>query len=210
MSFKIQQFILLLLGTLCTTVVFGDTYRCLDSTGHFEYGNIPCSTDSATIKQVTTSQDVKSVSTTPVRDGSTCPLTLAPKPEPSGSSDYRDKLLDRLEADFYGEARSGRMSWVQLVDRFYEKCAELYPGYRRKDFVEVSAYQRVLAEQMDKRQISESEWVYLLEKQAAAVRARRELINNSRPSPVIIENSKPFGTNCTTTEFMGTFRTHCD
>jgi len=220
---RIRQLFFLLFGISYAAIACGDAYRCLDSTGHFEYRNIPCSSNSVSANKISISPEVEKNSSTPLKDGSTCPMILAPKPEPSGSSDYRDKLLDRLEADFYGEARSGRMSWVQLVDRFYAKCAELYPGYLQYDLVEVSTYQRVLAEQMDNRRITESEWVYLLEKQAADIRARRQLIENTRPSPIIIQNSppaatprdiRPFGTTCTT-QNIGTpdfpmYRTNCN
>lgn len=136
-------------------------------------------------------------------DGSTCPMILSPKPEPSGSSDYSDQLLDRLEARLYGDARAGRIRWIQLVDQFYAECTKLHPGYRTNRLVEVSAYQRVLAEQMDNRRITESEWVYLLEKQAADIRARNQLI----------QNTSPRNTNCTTqnigTPSFPTYQTHC-
>lgn len=144
-------------------------------------------------------------------DGSTCPMILSPMPEPSGSIDYRGQQLDRLEARLYDDARSGRIRWIQLVDQFYIKCTELYPGFHTTHLVEVSAYQRVLAEQMDNRRITESEWVYLLEKQAAEIRAREQVINNSRP---INQNASPFGTNCTTKDIglpgSPMYRTHCD
>ena len=52
---------------------------------------------------------------------------LAAEPRPSGCDDARCQQLDRLEAQLYSAARSGRIRWVQLVDTFYAKRAELFP-----------------------------------------------------------------------------------
>lgn len=152
-------------------------------------------------------------------DGALCPMSLASQPQPSGRSEYVALVLDELEARLYTDARSGRISWVQLVDSFYARCADLYLGYRNENNRELPAYQRVLAEQMDARSITESQWVYLLEKKITEIealdheiRTRNQLIENTRPSPIIIQNSPPIhrSTNCTTTEFMGRYQTHCD
>lgn len=203
---------LVVCGLFFSTIASGETYRCVNSKGMFEYTNIPCTSDGALAPAPAPPPIAKvdSDSVSQRRDGSTCPMILAPKPEPSGSRDYRDQQLDRLEAQLYADARAGRIRWTQLVDQFYSKCAELFPGYHTYDLVEVSTYQRVLAEKMDKRHITESEWVYLQEAQAADIRAKRQIIENSRQSPIIIEKSTPRSTNCTTREFMGTYRTSCD
>lgn len=203
---------LAILGLFCSTIALGETYRCVNSAGMFEFTNRPCTSGGALAPAPAPPSitEVDSYSSSQRGDGSTCPMILAPKPEPSGSRDSRDQQLDQLEAQLYGDARAGRIHWTRLVDQFYTKCAELYPGYHRNDLVEVSAYQRVLAEKMDSRSITESEWRYLLETQAADIRARGQIIENSRQRPTIIQNSTPRSTNCTTTEFMGTYRTHCD
>ena len=109
MYFGVRQLFLLLLGISYTTIVFGDAYRCLDSTGHFEYRNIPCSSNSVSANKISISPEVEKNSSTPLKDGSTCPMILAPKPETSGSSDYRGKLLDQFENYFYVEARLGQI-----------------------------------------------------------------------------------------------------
>lgn len=208
---------LLVLGMFYATIACGDTYRCLNSKGQFEYTNRSCASDGslapAPAPAAPAIAEVDNSSVSNRHDGSTCPVILAPKPEPSGSGDYRDQQLDRLEARLYGDARAGRIRWTQLVDQFYLECAGLYPGYHRRDLVEVSTYQRVLAEKMDKRLITESEWVHLLEAQAADIRARHAMVENSRQPPIVIDSPPiyiPRSTNCTTTEFMGTYRTTCN
>jgi len=113
---------------------------------------------------------------------------LAAEPRPSGCDDARCQQLDRLEAQLYSAARSGRIRWVQLVDTFYAKRAELFPDSNDSGIRELRSYQRVLAEQMDGRRITESQWVYLQEKKVAELQARNQLIQNTRPR----------STNCTT------------
>ena len=128
---------------------------------------------------------------------------LAAQPYSSGSDDARWQQLDRLEAQLYTAARSGRIRWVQLVDTFYAKRAELYPDSDDSGIRELLAYQRVLAEQMDARRITESQWVYLLEKKVAELQARNQLIENTRPR----------STNCVTrnvgTAAFPEYRTQC-
>lgn len=153
-------------------------------------------------------------------DGALCPFTLASQPQSSGDPDSRAQLLDDLEARLYRDARSGQISWVQLVDRFYSQCAALYQGYYDEDGRDLPAYQRVLAEKMDAGSIKESEWIYLQESKLSERRARHKLIENTRPSPIIIQNSTPIhppihppmhrSIDCTTREFGGTYRTTCD
>jgi len=113
---------------------------------------------------------------------------LAAQPQSSGCDDARCQQLDRLEAQLYAAARSSRIRWVQLVDTFYAKRAELFPDSDDNGIRELRAYQRVLAEQMDGRRITESQWVYLQEKKVAELQARNQLIQNTRPR----------ATNCTT------------
>src|SRR5688572_1229551 len=113
---------------------------------------------------------------------------LAAQPQPSGCDDARCQQLDRLEIELYSAARSGRIRWVQLVDTFYAKRTELFPDSDDSGIRELRAYQRVLAEQLDGRRITESQWVYLQEKKIAELQARNHLIQNTRPR----------ATNCTT------------
>jgi len=124
--------------------------------------------------------------------------------------DRRAQLLDNLEARLYRDARSGKISWVQLVDEFYSQCAALSRGYYNEDNRELPAFQRVLAEKMDAGSIKESEWIYLQESKISEQRARNQIIENTRSRSV---QRTPFidrSTDCTTTEFAGTYRTHCD
>lgn len=149
-------------------------------------------------------------------DGALCPMYLASQPRSSGRGEYAALVLDDLEARLYRDARSGQISWVQLVDRFYSQCAALYQGYYDEDGRDLPAYQRVLAEKMDAGSIKESEWIYLQESKLSERRARHKLIENTRPSPIIIQNSTPIhppihrSIDCTTREFGGTYRTTCD
>lgn len=163
-----------------SAVAFGETYRCVNSDGMFEYTSRPCLSDGTVAPSPPALVETESKSPSPKWDGSTCPMILSPKPEPSGSRDKRSQQLDRYEAQLYSDARAGRIRWVELVDQFYLECADLFPGFHTVNLVEVSAYQRVLAEKMDNRSITESEWVYHLETQAADIRARQQIIHNSR------------------------------
>ncbi len=128
---------------------------------------------------------------------------LAAQPQPSRCDDARCQQLDRLETQLYGAARSGRIRWVQLVDTFYSKRAELFPDSDDRGIRELRAYQRVLAEQMDSRRITESQWVYLQEKKVGELNARNQLIRNTRPR----------ATNCTTQNIgraYPQYQTQCD
>jgi len=218
---------LVVFGLFFSTIALGETYRCVNSKGMFEYTNIPCTSDGALAPApaIPSATKVESGIASKRSNGGSCTMQLAPQPTPSGVKHSYAEELDHLEERLYKDARSGRIHWVQLVDTFYARCAELYPSNDVNDR-EISAYQRTLAEQMDARSITESEWVYLQEKNLAERRARNQLIENTRPRPIIINNpspiivnnpppifqqdTRPRSTNCTTREFMGTYRTSCD
>ncbi len=54
------------------------------------------------------------------------------------------------------------MAWVKFVDTFYVERNRLFPNTEETNsWREYRAYQRVLAEQMDAKKISESPWVGL-------------------------------------------------
>lgn len=115
---------------------------------------------------------------------------LAASPRPSGCGDERCQALDSIEAKGYELARQKKISWIKLVDVFYQKRAELYPNSRDSYGVnELKSYQRALAEQMDLGKMTESQWAYLVEKKTAEISARNEALSNSAPRQ----------TNCTTT-----------
>ena len=99
--------------------------------------------------------------------------TLAPYPQSSGCSDTRCRELDSLEERLYSNARAGTIRWVQLVDVFYARRAELFPSVGDNSSVrELRSYQRALAEQMDLKKITESQWVYLIERKNNELNAR--------------------------------------
>ena len=100
--------------------------------------------------------------------------TLAGSPTPSGCGDDRCRTLDAIEAKGYELARQKKITWVKLVETFYNKRAELYPTSRdRFGANELRTYQRALAEQMDMGKITESQWAYFIERKTAEIRARR-------------------------------------
>lgn len=180
---------LLFIGMFYATIACGDTYRCVNSKGLLEFTDRPCAADGslASTPAIPRAPKVESGSISNRSDGALCPMHLASQPQPSGVRDWRAKELDHLEAKLYTEARSGSITWLQLVDNFYTKCAELHPGYRDENGRELPAYQRALAEQMDNRQITESQWVYLQEQKLADMRARNQIILNSRQRPINCE-----------------------
>lgn len=145
-------------------------------------------------------------------------LSLASSPRPSGCNDSRCAELDLRELYLYTDARSGTISWVQLVERYYSALASYFPDMYDEDMDELMHYQRELAVQMDSQQMTEKEWVRLIDKKGSEIRRARnkriedynQRIQDSRP--IIIQNSPPIhrSTNCTTTEFMGRYQTHCD
>jgi hypothetical protein len=99
--------------------------------------------------------------------------TLAPYPQSSGCTDARCRELDNVESQLYAAARSGRIPWVQLVDDFYRKRTALFPTLSDTAFLrELRAYQRALAEGMDQRKITESQWVYAIERKVNELRER--------------------------------------
>lgn len=101
-------------------------------------------------------------------------MTLAPSPRPSGCNAAACVELDEFERGGYAEARRGVRTWVSLVSDYYALRDRLIPnapedqGHR-----EYRALQAVLAEQLDRRQITEAEWVYRLETKVGEIQARR-------------------------------------
>ncbi len=99
--------------------------------------------------------------------------TLAGSPQSSGCTDSRCLTLDRLESELYSLARSRKITWLQLVDAFYSERARLYPKTNDRNGVsELFAYQRMLAELMDQRKITEPQWSYLIQQKNSEIQAR--------------------------------------
>lgn len=185
LSRKVSLCLCLIIGSFYTTVASGEKYRCLDSTGHFEFTNRPCIEGSSTDKTggataiAPSPRYVGRNSVSSVRAAGACKMQLAPEPRASGMKHSYADELDHLEERLYKEVRSGRISWVQLVDTFYARCVELYPT-NDTSARELPAYQRVLAEQMDARSLTESQWIYLLDTKTAEIEARNQIIQNTR------------------------------
>lgn len=116
--------------------------------------------------------------------------TLGGYPRPSGCQTSKCQALDQFEAELYNRVRTKKITWVNLVDRFYNGRAELYPnssgGYGVN---ELRSYQRALAEQMDLGKMTESQWAYFIEKKSGEINSRNQALSNSAPRT----------TNCTTT-----------
>ena len=110
---------------------------------------------------------------------------LASSPRPGICSAQRCQQLDAFEAQGYALARQKQTTWVQFVDAFYQKRAELFPnGNDDKHGVhEIRTYQRMLAAQMDAGQLTEIQWAYLLKKKSADIRARGQTPCHSTARP---------------------------
>lgn len=143
--------------------------------------------------------------------------TLAASPRPSGCAerDARCRALDQAEAYLYQEARAGRITWVQLVDSFYAERLRQYPttndSYGAR---ELFSFQRMLAEQMDQRRITEAQWVYYQEQKQAEMnsRSRQDAANDAlitqqrQASQPQIQRPR----NCWTTRNGNSYYTTCD
>jgi len=101
---------------------------------------------------------------------------LNPSPRP-GYCEEHDikacKALDAIEASGYSKARKGLITWVEMVDRYYQARNRYFPK-NRDDHInaEIRAHQHILAKRMDAGQIKESEWFALLDNQHYAIMAR--------------------------------------
>lgn len=99
---------------------------------------------------------------------------LAGSPRPSGCSDQRCRALDDLERLGYEKARTREITWVRLVDNFYEGRRQLYPSSSDGGVVyEYQAFQRALAEQLDAGRMTEAQWSYLVERKAGELSERQ-------------------------------------
>ena len=133
--------------------------------------------------------------------------TLAAQPQPSNCSTDKCRRLDQIEEKGYAAARNGRVSWVKFVDIFYAERARLFPESNDTfGASELRSYQRMLAEQMDAKKITEAQWVYYIEKKTGEIKTRNTMISNTTP--------RKRTTNCTTTntgtvEFPS-YQTTCD
>jgi len=106
--------------------------------------------------------------------GTSSAFVLAGSPRTSNCSDARCRALEDLEQEGYEKARSGQITWVRLVDAFYEARRTVYPNSNDSQAVyELQAFQRALAEQLDARRVTESQWSYLVEKKISELQERQ-------------------------------------
>jgi hypothetical protein len=141
-----------------------------------------------------------------ISSSKTVAMYLEPKPGPSGCKSPECLQLDAFEAEGYERARSGRTSWLDFVYSFYAQVTLLFPDAPRGGSIgEYIAYQRMLAERMDRKQITETEWAYLLQKKLNDLIARDTVVGNSRNPP---QQSGP--QNCVTEKWGTQWRTRCD
>jgi len=144
-------------------------------------------------------------------------LASAPMASGCANRDQRCLILDQTEADLYSKARSNTISWRQLVDQFYSERARQYPssndGYGA---AELAAYQRVLADRMDRGQISETEWVYFNEQKLQEISSRSQ---TNAANAAIVRNQQQqqrqqqapaAPKNCWTTKSGNSFYTTCN
>lgn len=144
--------------------------------------------------------------------------TLAPSPRPSGCArhDQRCLTLDETEANLYAKARQSKITWRQLVDEFYLERARQFP--RSNDSygaTELAAYQRVLADRMDMGQISETEWVYFIEKKLQEMSSQRQASEANAAAIRHLQQPQPHQApaapkNCWTTKSGNSFFTTCN
>lgn len=114
--------------------------------------------------------------------------TLSEYPTNSGCPSSACKRMDAIEAKGYELARSGKITWVKFVNTFYMERNKLFPNASdTSDTKEYISLQRVLAEQMDAGKITETQWVYILQRKK----------NEQESRNALIENSKPRNQNCT-------------
>ena len=99
---------------------------------------------------------------------------LASSPTPSGCATERCRQLDELEKFGYTKVYEKRMTWKKFVDFFYEGRLQFFPNTNDDAYTrEFISFQKVLAEQMDARKITETQWVYLVDKKSAEMQSRQ-------------------------------------
>jgi hypothetical protein len=100
---------------------------------------------------------------------------LAGRATPSRCSDDRCRELDRVEAAGYEAVAQNRITYLKLVDSFYEARSQLYPDSYDKQWVfELRSFQRALAEQVDSGKVSALQWEYLNDQKYGELAARRK------------------------------------
>lgn len=147
-------------------------------------------------------------------------LAASPTPSPCGQrGDARCRQLDELEERLYSYARSELITWVYLVDNFYKERARQFPNSADDLSVRQKySFQRMLAEQMDNKKLTEAQWVYLNNKKDAEINsieiqnsANQSIINRQQKTNAYIQ-SPPLNLqkNCITTRSGNNYYTTCN
>lgn len=114
-------------------------------------------------------------------------------------ADARCRTLDTVEANGYELARQKRITWVSMVDTYYQKRIELFPRSNDSNgLIELRTYQRYLAEQMDSGKITETEWAYRVVSKEGEIETRNEMLEHSASAAAAAQNASK-KTTCNTT-----------
>lgn len=147
-------------------------------------------------------------------------LAASPNPSPCGQrGDARCRQLDELEERLYSYARAELITWVYLVDNFYKERARQFPNSADDLSVRQKySFQRMLAEQMDNKKLTEAQWVYLNNKKDAEINsigiqnsANQSIINRQQKSDAY-RQAPPQNPqkNCITTRSGNNYYTTCN
>lgn len=148
--------------------------------------------------------------------------TLAASPNPSTCGqrgDARCRQLDELEERLYSYARAELITWVYLVDNFYKERVRQFPNSADDLSVrEKYSFQRMLAEQMDNKKLTEAQWVYLNNKKDAEINsigiqnsANQSIINKQQKSDAYRQAPpQNLQKNCITTRSGNNYYTTCN
>jgi hypothetical protein len=118
---------------------------------------------------------------------------LSGSPRPSGCTTEKCKTLDQFEEIAYQKARNKEITYVRLVNAFYEARQMVYPNTNDGQFLyEIQAFQRALAEQLDAQRITEAQWAYLIEKKVGELNERsrtgRSTCNTTNIGTIYVPN----------------------
>jgi hypothetical protein len=88
-------------------------------------------------------------------------------------TDDRCRKLDYFEYELYTLVDRKRETYSEMVRKYYELRTRLYPDSRdTRQLYELRSFQRALAEQIDKGEVSATQWEYQNRKMASDMAAR--------------------------------------
>lgn len=142
-------------------------------------------------------------------------LAASPERLSCANRDQRCRELNNKEIELYAQARNKTISWTNLVILFYTERIKIYPKTQNGDDIkQIYAYQRVLAEKMDRGLITESEWFYLNQRKFAEISSQQQ--QDAANSSILRQEqnqhlkNQPTQLNCMTTKAGLTYYTTCD